>query len=51
MKFDSQEIVAALGAVEDGECRVLKITGNLFDRTPINSRFRGLMIFDSNGEK
>lgn len=35
LKFDSREIVAALGAVEDGECRVLKITGNFFDGTPI----------------
>lgn len=29
LKFDSQELVAALGAVANGECRVVTLTGNL----------------------
>jgi hypothetical protein len=29
LKFDAQEVVAALGPVEDGECLVLTLTGNL----------------------
>ncbi len=35
LKFDAQEIVAAIGAVTDGECLVLEVTGNLKDGTPI----------------
>jgi len=35
LKFDAQEVVAALGAVEDGECWVLTLTGNLLGGTPI----------------
>jgi len=38
LKFDAQEIVAALGAVEDGDVLVLELTGNLligFGGTPI----------------
>ena len=38
LKFDTQEIVEALGEVEDGEGLVLTLTGNLleeFDETPI----------------
>jgi hypothetical protein len=38
LKFDTQEIVAALGDVEDGDCVVLHLTGNLmeeYDGTPI----------------
>ena len=35
LKFDNQEIVAALGAVEDGECLVLTLTGNLLGGAPI----------------
>ena len=30
LKFDTQEVVAALGAVEDGQCLVLTLTGFLF---------------------
>ena len=36
--FDRQEIIAVLGDVEDGECLVLHLTGNLKDEfggTPI----------------
>ncbi len=36
--FDNQAIVAALGAVSDGDVRVLKLTGSLkaqFGGTPI----------------
>jgi len=38
LKFDTQEVVAALGDVNDGDIIVLKLTGNLkeeFDGTPI----------------
>ena len=31
LKFDVQEVVAALGEVEDGDCVVLTLTGNLKD--------------------
>jgi hypothetical protein len=31
LKFDTQEVVAALGDVEDGDCLVLHLTGNLSD--------------------
>jgi len=31
LKFDTQEIVQALGDVDDGECLVLELTGNLFE--------------------
>jgi hypothetical protein len=29
LKFDAQVLVAALGAVEDGDCLVLQLTGSL----------------------
>ena len=29
LKFDTQEVVTALGEVEDGDCLVLSLTGNL----------------------
>jgi len=35
LKFDAQAIIAALGAVTDGQCLVLKLTGNLLDGSPI----------------
>ncbi len=38
LKFDTREIVAALGEVDDGEVRVLELTGNLkeaYGGTPI----------------
>jgi hypothetical protein len=35
LKFDTQEIVAALGDVQDGDCLSLELTGNLNDGTPI----------------
>lgn len=38
LKFDAQEVVAALGEVEDGECLMLELTGNLktaYDALPI----------------
>lgn len=38
LKFDMQAIVAALGVVEDGEQKVLTLTGNLFDGTPIEGK-------------
>lgn len=39
LKFDAQEIVAALGTVTDGEVRVLTLTGNLLPQ------FGGLAFF------
>jgi hypothetical protein len=35
LKFDTQEIVAALGDVADGDVLILTLTGNLQDGTPI----------------
>ena len=35
LKFDTQELVAALGEINDGDCMPLMITGELFDGTPI----------------
>jgi hypothetical protein len=35
LKFDTQEIVKALGEVEDRECLTLQLTGNLLDGTAI----------------
>lgn len=35
LKFDTQEVAAALGVVGDGECLTLTLTGELFDGTPI----------------
>ena len=35
LKFNTQEIVAAMGSVEDGQCLTLKLTGTLLDGTPI----------------
>jgi len=35
LKFRTQDIVAALGAVSDGDVLVLELTGNLLDGTPI----------------
>jgi hypothetical protein len=31
LKFKAQELVAALGEVEDGDCLVLQLTGNLME--------------------
>ena len=38
LKFDTQAIVAALGVVYDGEQKVLTLTGNLNDGTPIKGK-------------
>jgi len=35
LKFKKQEIIDALGEVEDGDCLVLTLQGELFDGTPI----------------
>jgi len=35
LKFTTRDIVAALGAVSDGDVLVLELTGNLLDGTPI----------------
>ncbi len=34
LQFDKRDIVAALGEVEDGDCLVLFVTGDLLDGTP-----------------
>jgi hypothetical protein len=38
LKFDTQSIVAALGMVEDGEVRVLALTGMTYDGMPIEGK-------------
>jgi hypothetical protein len=38
LKFDNQELIAALGEVEDGEVRILTLTGVLLDGTPIEGQ-------------
>jgi len=38
LKFDTQEIVAALGSVNDGDQEVLTLTGNLIDGTAIEGK-------------
>jgi DNA-binding beta-propeller fold protein YncE len=38
LKFDTQAIVAALGAVNDGDVLVLTLTGELLDGTPIEGQ-------------
>ena len=35
LKFDAQDVIAALGDVDDGDCRVVQLTGTLVDGTPI----------------
>ena len=35
LKFDTQEVIAALGPVADGDVLVLQLTANLLDGTPI----------------
>ena len=35
LKFDMQDIVAAIGEVQDGDCLVLTLEGQLLDGTPI----------------
>jgi len=35
LKFNAQEVLAALGEVSDGDCLVLQLTGTLNDGTPI----------------
>jgi len=47
MKYDAQEIVAALGEVEGGECRVIRITGSLKDEhggTPLKGEDVALIL-------
>lgn len=38
LKFDMQEVIAALGEVSDGETLELTLTGNLLDGTPISGQ-------------
>jgi len=48
LKFDAQEVVTALGAVEDGECLVLKLTGFLFGGEDIEGE--GVIIIIKKGK-
>ena len=36
LKFDKQELIAALGEVEDGECLIVTLTGELIDVTTLS---------------
>lgn len=45
LKFGTQAVIAALGSVTDGEVRVLKLTGNLTDGTPIRGEDVVVIIF------
>jgi uncharacterized repeat protein (TIGR01451 family) len=49
LKFDTQEIVAALGEVTDGDELVLTLTGELLDGTPIEGE--DCIVVLSKGEK
>jgi len=49
LKFDAQEVIAALGDVTDGQCLVVELTGNLkaeFGGTPISAQ-DVLLIIDN----
>lgn len=35
LKFNSQQFIAALGPINDGDCVTVELIGNLFDGTPI----------------
>ena len=50
LKFYRQEIVGVLGDVEDGECVVLQLTGNLMDGTPIEGEDVILVLDKPNAE-
>ena len=51
LKFDRQEIVAALGDVEDGDCMVLTLEGQLMDGTPIIGRDVVVILKKGKGKK
>ena len=55
LKFDTQDIVAALGSVIDGEVLELTLTGELLDGTPIEGQGWVVVIFkaknDGNGDE
>ena len=49
LKFDTQEIVAALGDVRDGEALILTFTGRLLDRTLIQGE--DIVVIRKKGKK
>ncbi len=49
LKFDTQEIVKALDDIEDGESRVLKLSGNLTDGTPFEGE--DVVVIKKKGKK
>jgi hypothetical protein len=49
LKFDTQELVAALGDVRDGEALILTLTGKLFDGTPIQGE--DVVVIRKKGKK
>ncbi len=49
-KFDTQEIVDALGEVNDGDCLVLELTGELFEGTPIDIKGEDVMLIIKKGK-
>jgi photosystem II stability/assembly factor-like uncharacterized protein len=51
LKFDAQELVAALGSVNNGDELVLTITGNLLDSTPIEGSDCVIIIAKDNLDK
>ena len=50
LKFDTQELVSALGEVSDGDKLVLNITGNMLDGTPIEGSDCVLIIAKNLGK-
>ena len=50
LKFYRQEIITALGEVEDGQCRTLTLTGELYDGTPIEGEDVILILGKPNAE-
>lgn len=50
LKFDTQEVVAGIGEVEDGQCLSLTITGLLLDGTPFSGSDIVKIIDKGNGQ-
>ena len=51
LHFDTQEIILALGDIEDGACIALTLTGNLLDGTPIEGKDLVLILNKIKPEK
>jgi len=50
VKFDKQRVIEAVGSVEDRECVVLKLTGNLNDGTSIEGEDVMVILKKPNAE-